>query len=146
MGGIVVLTEAKEYDGTTGGAREELCISARGSEFSRREGADNASCFLFSDCCCGFCFSFFCLSRNEKVGFRGLTCGGVSWRTGGGDDGGVIVLVPSSSCDSREKMVLFLRDGEEDSAATLVSRMARSRLSSISNTIKVEFSLLGAVC
>ena len=87
-------------------------------------------------------FSFLDLSRNENVGFRALILGGVSCNVGGGgDEGGVIVLEPmSSSCDSAEKMVLFFREGEEDKAATLVSRMARSRLSSASSV--AVFSLL----
>ena len=52
-----------------------------------------------------------------------------------------MVLVPSSSNDSSEKTVLFFRDGDDESAATLVSRIARSRLSSRSIGT-VAFSLL----
>lgn len=80
---------------------------------------------------------------NENVGFRAFTLGGVSWSVGGGDEGGVMVLEPpmSSSCDSAEKMVLFFREGDEERAATLVSRMARSRLSSRSTGFVAVFSL-----
>ena len=116
---------------------EWLRISDRGSEFSRRD----ASCFLFNMFC--FVLSFLFLSRNENVGLRGLMFGGVicNCATGGGEDGGVMVEVLSSSCDSSEKIVLFLRDGEDDRAATEVSRMARSRLSSQSSKFEVVFSL-----
>ena len=119
-------------------AREELWISESGV-LSR--SVDASGVYLRFR---GFClaFSVFDLSRKEKVGLRALTLGGVicSCAVDGGEEGGVMVDVPSSSCDSSEKMVLFFREGEDDSAATEVSRMARSRLSSSSINIDV-FSL-----
>lgn len=83
---------------------------------------------------CGLGFSFLDLSRKEKVGLRGLPLGGVSCKADSntGEDGGVMVLDASSVCDSPENTVEFLREGDDDIAATLVSRMARSRLSSTS--------------
>ena len=102
----------------------------------------SGTCLRFRVFC--LAFSFFDLSRKEKVGLRALTLGGVicSCAVGGGEEGGVMVDVPSSSCDSSENMVLFFREGEDDSAATEVSRMARSRLSSSSMNTDV-FSLFG---
>jgi hypothetical protein len=68
----------------------------------------------------------------ENIGLRVFSLIGDIW--GGGDEGGV-VTASSSSCDSPEKIVEFLREGLEDIViVTEDSRMTRSSLSSFSTS------------